>query len=339
MTTQLDASIGIKKEATYGTVITPDHFPEFLSETLEWKPNFYQGHGFRAGSRMPRNERRALGKNWGEGDIELEMVARGAGIFLEAWLGQSVSTALTAPAFQQNFTMATSDPMNSYTVQKGIPPLGGGAALPHTFSGGVCTKGELTSAQGDVVKLKTSWNFQKLDTSTGYAAPSYIASNELFTFVEGAITIGGTVTAPTTTTLATGGTAVADVVDFSLALDNKVNVDGITYGGGGKQTRRPTIGEAAGTGKMTIEFDNTTMRDAFLNQTPLAVVLTFTSTTQLATSIYNTLQVYLPLIKTNGDLPNATNGVTRQSINYDVLDPATGVSPVTAILRTLDTAV
>lgn len=339
MTTQLDSSIGVKREASYGTTGTPDHFPEFLTETLQWKPTFMQGHGFRAGSRTPRNERRALGKNWAEGDIELEMVARGVGIFLEAWLGQSVSTALTAPAFQQNFTMATSDPLNSYTIQKGIPPLGGGAALPHTFSGGVCTKGDLTSTQGDIVKLKTSWNFKKVDTTTGYAAPSYVASNELFTFVEGAITIGGTVTAPTATTLATGGTAVADIVDFQLSLDNKLNADGITYGGGGQQTRRPTLGEAAITGKITAEFDTTTLRDAFLNQTPLALVLTFTSTTQLATSIYNTFQIYLPLIKLEGDIPNATNGIIRQSINFTGLDAGGGLSPITAILRTLDAAV
>lgn len=339
MTTQLDASIGLKKETTYGTTVTPDHFPEFLSETLEWKPTFIQGHGFRAGSRTPRNERRTLGKNYAEGDIEIEMVAKGAGIFLEAWLGQSVSTALTAPAYQQNFTMATSDPVNSYTIQKGIPLLGGGAAQPHTFSGGVCTKGELTAAQGDIVKLKTSWNFKKLDTATAYAAPSYIANNELFTFVEGAITIGGTVTAPTTTTLATGGTVVADVVDFSLALDNKMNVDGITFGGGGQQTRKPVLGEAAITGKLTVEFDSVTMRDAFLNQTPLALVLTFTSTTSIAASIFNTFQVYLPLIKTEGDIPNATNGVVRQSINFTGLDAGGGLSPITAILRTLDTAI
>lgn len=338
MTTQLDSSIGIVKEPTYGTTTTVTHFPEFLTENFNWKPAFMQGHGFRQGSRTPRNERRALGKNYAEGDLELECVAKGIGIFFEAWLGQSVSTALTAPAFQQNFTMATSDPVNSYTIQKGVPLIGG-AVQQHTLSGAVCTKGDLTSAQGDIVKLKTSWNAKKVDTTTAYAVPSYIASNEPFTFVEGAITVGGTVTAPTTTTLATGGTSVADIVDFSLSLDNKLNVDGYTYGGGGQQTRRPTLGEAAITGKLTAEFDVVTYRDAYLNQTPLNLVLTFTSTTSIATSIYNTLQVYLPLIKLEGDLPNATNGVTRQAMNFTGLDGGSGVSPITVCLRTLDTAV
>jgi hypothetical protein len=339
VTTQLDASIGLVKEATYGTTTTVTHFPEFLTESLEYKFDIKQGQGFRSGSRTPRVERRVIGTQWAEGDIELEMAAKGCGIFLEALLGASSSAALTAPAFQQNFTLVSSDPVNSYTIQKGIPLLGGGAAQPHTFSGMVCTKGELTSAQGEVVKLKTSWNGQKVDTTTAYTAPSYIAGNEVFYFSEGAITIGGSVTAPTSTTLAAGGTAVADIVDFSLSIDHKLDTKGFTYGGGGKQSRRPALGVAAIGGKMTAEFDSTVMRDAYLNQTSLGVVLTFTSATQLATSIFNTLQIYCPVIRTNGDLPNATQGVVKQSIDFDVLDGGTGVSPVTAILRTLDTAV
>ena len=339
MTTQLDASVGIVKEPGYGTTTTATHWPEFLSETLEQKLEIKQSAGFRAGSLVDRVERRVVGKQWGEGDIELELAAKGCGIFLEALLGNSVSTALTAPAYQQNFTLATTDPVNSYTIQKGIPLRDGGAVQPHTFSGAVCTKGEITSALGDIVKVKTSWNAQKLDTSTAYTAPSYVANNEIFYFSEGAITLGGTVTAPTATTLATGGTSVGDILDFSLSVDHKLDVNGFAYGGAGRQTRRPALGRKAITGKMTAEFDTTTLRDAYLNQASLAVVLTFTSATQLATSIFNTFQIYIPVIRTQGDLPKATQGVVKQSISFDVLDGGSGVSPVTAILRTLDTAV
>lgn len=346
MTTQLDSSIGVKREGSYGTTGVPDHFPEFLTESLEWKATFVQGHGFRAGSRVPRAERRVLGKNWGEGDIEIEVAARGVGIFLEAWLGSSTSTAVSGgPAYQQNFTLGTTDPINSYTIQKGIPLLGGGAAQPFTLSGAVCTKGDLTSAQGEILKLKTSWNAQKVDNTTSYAAPSYVASNELFYFTEASLAIGGTVTAPTSTTLATGGTSAGNVVDFSLSIDHKLNVDGFTYGGAGKQSRRPVLGEAAITGKITAEFDSTTLVNAYLNQTNLSLVLTFTSATQLASGVYNTLQVYIPTLRLEGELPKATNGVIRQSINFTVLDASSvaaggpGVSPVNVVLRTLDSVV
>jgi hypothetical protein len=339
MTTQLDASVGIVREPSYGTTTTVTHWPEFINETLEHKFDIKQTAGFRAGSMVDRVERRVIGKQWEEGDIELELAARGCGIFLEAMFGASSVSALTSPAYQQNFTIPTTDPINSYTIQKGIPLLGGGAVQPHTLSGAVCTKGEITSALGDIVKIKTSWNAQKIDTTTAYTAPSYVASNELFYFSEGAMVIGGSPTAPTATALGTGGTTVGDVVDFSLAIDHRLDVNGFTYGGGGKQSRRPAQTRKAITGKLTAEFDSTTLRDAYLNQTSLAVMLTFTSATSIATSTFNTFQIYIPVIRTGGDLPNATQGVVKQSIAFDVLDGGSGASPVTAILRTLDTAV
>ncbi len=338
MTTQLDTSVGIKKESTWGTAVTVDHFPEFLSETLEWKPTFMQGKGFRAGSRVSRLERRALGKNSVGGDIELECVSRGMGIFLEALFGAVTSTQISAgPAYQHNYTLTTTDPMPSYTIQKGIPLLGGGAVQPHTFSGMVCDSGTITSAVGDIVKLKTSWVGKALDTAAAYAAPSYVASNELFTFTQGALTIGGTVTQPTTTALATGGTSVANVLDFSLTVDNKLDANGYTYGNGGKQGRRPALALAEIKGKFTAEFDAVTYRDAYLNQTTLSIVLTFTTTTLLQAGVYNTMQIVVPNVKLGGSVPNAQNGVITTSVDFEVLDGgASGVSPVTVVLRSLD---
>lgn len=337
---QIDSSIGISvPETTYGTPVTVTKFPEFLNETLQYKPQFMQGGGFRVGSRVARAERRALGKNWCEGDIELECVTKGLGVWLNALLGSSTSTIIGAgPGYQQNHTLGT-DPLPSFTLQKAIPLLGGGAPQPMTFSGSVCTKGEIISAVGDIVKLKTSWNMQDVSTAIAYAAPSYIAANEVFNFTQGAITIGGTVTMPTTTALASGGTAVADILDFNLSIDNKLDTQGFTYGNGGMQGRRPVVGGLADVkGKMTAEFDTTTLRDAFIAQTGLSVVLTFTSTTVLQSGVFPTLQIVLPTIKLNSPLPNATMGVVKQAFDFDVLDNGTQ-TPVTVVYRTSDTAI
>lgn len=339
MTTQLDSSIGLGLESTYGTAVTPTKFPEFLSETLQYKPTFVQGQGFRVGSRVARNERRALGKNWCEGDIELECVTKGLGVFLNALFGGLTNTLVSGSAWQQVHTLATTDPTNSYTIQKGIPLVGGGAAQPFTFSGMVCTKGEIISAVGEIVKLKTSWNGQAVTTATAYAAPSYIAANEVFNFTQGAITIGGSVTMPTTTALATGGTAVADILDFNLGIDNKMDAQGFTFGNGGKQGRRPVFGGMADfKGKLTAEFDTTTLRDAFINQTPLSLVLTFTSSTVISAGVSPVLQIVLPLVKFNSPLPNAANGVIKQAFDFDVLDDGTN-KPIYVVYRTSDTTV
>ncbi len=340
MTTQLDASIGLGVESTYGTGVTPTKFPEFLTETLNWKPTFMQGMGFRVGSRVARKERRALGKNWAEGDIEIECVTKGLGVFFNALMGSVTSTLVSGTAYQQVHTLATTDPLNSYTIQKGIPVVGGGAAQAITFAGAVCMKGDLSAKTGDIVKLKTSWNAKSVTTATAYAAPSYIASNEVFNFTQGAITIGGTVTNPTATALASGGTAVADVLDFTMSIDNKNDAQGFTFGAGGTQGRKPVAGFADVKGTMTIEYDVQTYLNAYLNQTPLAVVLTFTSATVISAGVSPVLQVCIPLVMLEGDTPNATNGVVKQTVPFTVLDPATsGVAPLYVVLRTADTAV
>lgn len=341
MTTQLDASIGISvPESTYGTGVTVTKFPEFLSETFDWKPTFVQGQGFRVGSRVARNERRSLGKNWVEGDLELECVTKGLGVFFNALMGSSTSTLVSGSAYQQVHTLTHSDPLPSFTIQKGIPLLGGGAAQAITMAGAVVSKGELSAKTGEIVTLKTSWNAKSITTATGYAAPSYIVGNEVFTFVQGAITIGGSVTNPTATALASGGTVVADVLDFDLQIDNKIDANGFTFGGAGQQSRRPVVGMAAVTGTMTIEFDATTMLAAYLAQTGLALVLTFTSATVISAGVSPVLQVVCPLVKLEGDTPNATNGVVKQTVPFTVLDPAlSGVEPLYVVLRTADTAI
>jgi hypothetical protein len=342
MTTQLDSSIGIKKETTYGTAVTVDHFPEFLSENLKWKPNYLDGKGLRPGSRVSRAERRSLSKNWVEGEIELECCARGFGIFWESLLGAATNTIISGgPAYQQVFTLTNTDPFPSYTIQKGIPLLNGGAVMAHTFAGAQCTKGEITAETGEVVKLKTEWIAKSIDTATGYTAPSYVANNELFTFWQGAITIGGVVTPPTTTALASGGTSQANIRNFSLSIDNKLDQDGFTFGSGGKFGRRPHLGYTEIKGKMVAEFDSTTYRDAFLNNSNLAVTLTMTTGTLLQTTTYNTLQIVLPTIRLDGDIPEAVNeGVVTLELAFTVLDGGSaGVSPVYVVQRSLDTAI
>jgi hypothetical protein len=341
MTMQLDSSIGIKKETTYGTAVTVDHFPEFLSETLDWKPSYMIGHGLKPGSRVARQERRILGKNWVEGDIEIEACTRGVGIFWEALMGAATSTIIGAgPAYQHVYTLTNTDPIPTYTIQKGIPLLGGGAVQPHTFAGMACTKGSISLPEGEVVKLRTSWNGKSVDTVTAYAAPSFIVTGqELFTYWQAVMTLGGTVVQPTATALASGGTAVNNIRNFSLDIDNKLDTNGFTFGSGGKQGRRPALGYTEISGKFTAEFDSTTYRDLFVANTAVPLTLTLTTPTLLQTGVYNTLQIVLPSVKLDGEIPKAVaDGVVTLDVGFTALDGGTvGVAPVTVVVRCQDT--
>ena len=341
MTTQLDSSIGIKKETTYGTAVVPTVFPEFLSESFEWKPSYMVSKGLKVGSRVTRGERRILGKNWVEGDLELECVSRGLGVFWEALMGSATSTIIGAgPAYQHNFTLANTDPFPSYTIQKGIPLLNGGAVQAHTFAGAVCTRGSITAAEGEIVKLRSSWNAKSVDTVQAYTSPVYInTGQEPFTYWQGDIKLGTTaIVLPTTTALATGSNAIGSIKDFTLTVDNKMDTNGFTFGSGGKQGRRPHLGYTEITGKITAEFDAVTLRDWYLNNTSLGMIMTFTGATLLQTSVYNTLQIVIPQLKLDGELPKAvTDGVVTQDVNFTVTDNGTQ-APLTVVVRNADTA-
>lgn len=347
MTTQLDASIGMKLETVFGTPVTVDQFLEFTDEGFDRKPEWAQGKGLRVGSRVDRAARRSLGQEGAEGSLTVEAAIKGLGILLNASLGGLTNTAIPGAtgAYQQVHTLATTDPVNSYTIQKGIPPVGGGSTSPMTFPGSVCKSLELTSKLGDVVEIKTDWLCREARTDVAYAAPSYpsipAGVDPLFTFVHGALTLGGTVTPPTTTALASGGTVIADVMDITVKVDQGLDEGGRGMGGGGKITRRPALGKAKIDGSMTAEFDSTTLRDAYMNQTRLALVLTFTHDAPIGTGtpVPAALQVTIPVIVLEGELPKASKdgSPVTQSIKWTGLDGLSG-SPIYVVYRTTDTA-
>jgi hypothetical protein len=344
VTTQLDCSIGIKKESTYGTAVTVDQFVEFLTESLDRSPTFVQGTPLRVGSRVPRSGRRQLAAEGAGGAIGLEAQIRGLGIFLEAALGAVTSTAVPGAtgAFQQVHTPSTTDPVASYTIQKGIPPLGGGATHAFTFPGCVCKGFELSAKADSTVELSFDWVGRQVRTDIAYAAPSYPANTDVLTFMHGALVVGGTVTAPTTTALATGGTVVGNVVDASLKWDNGLDEGGRGMGGAGMITRKPVLGTGGIEGTLTAEYTDTVLRDAYMNQTNLALLLTFTHPSALGTGtpVNPVLQVYVPVVRLDGEIPKANAGApVRQSVKFTGLDGTVATSPIYVVYRTADTAV
>lgn len=344
MGTQLDASVGLSvAETTFGTPVTVTKFYEYLEETFDAGLTYTQGEGYRVGSRFPRSTRRALSLTEANGDLTIEACAKGMGALFKAALGTVTTTQrATTGVYQQVHTPAASDFLSSYTLQKGVPILGAGTQA-YTFPGSVCSGFELSCPNGDRATLRTSWISRECRTDISYAAPSYVSETgqEVFTFKDAALTIGGTVTMPTTTALATGGTAANDVRELTVTFSNNLDTDGNNIGSAGKRSRKPAITGFADpvTGSMTAEFDATTLADAYLNNTSLALVLTFTGTTVIGTgSDTPVLQVVLPDVRLDGEVPKTGGGgVVTQSINFRAMDNTVN-SPITVVYVSNDTA-
>lgn len=341
MTTSADCSVGLKKETTYGTAVTVDRHLEFLDADFSYDPEYVAGEGLRVGSRVQRGSRRAVGSSSCSGTLNLEANTRGLGVIFEAAFGAATSTLITGSAYQQVFTPATTDPLPSYTVQIGTPPVGGGATVAETFLGAQCESIELSCAVGEVLKLATEWIAREVQTAIAYAAPSYPVNGEPYTFRHGSIVMGGTLVPPTTTVLGslTAGTVVGNITAWSVKYANGLDNGGFTFGSAGMRGRKAALGRAEIGGSLTAEFDSVTLRDAYLNQTDLKLILTFQTSTIISGSNKPTIQIVIPLMRLTGELPKPNGGdVITQTCPFVVLDDTVN-APIYVVVVTADTAI
>lgn len=346
MTLQTDCSIGIKVESTYGTAVTVDRFPEFVEQTLQQSNEFVTGEGLRVGKILPRSARRALGKVVAGGNIELELCTKGLGPFLQAMLGSNTSANRSGSIYQQLAVPAVTDPMPAYTIQAGVPPIGGGTTIAQTFVGAVCDEWEISAKAGEIAMLSTSWVAKEMLTATAYAAPSYIASPRLLTFQHASLVLGvngtHTLTVPTGTALGstTATPANANVTEFSVMGKNNADEGGYVVGSAGKRGRRPVYGMRELSGSFVAEFTDATLRDYYLAQSSLHAIITLTSDQDdISGGTYAALQIVIPALTFEGDTPTSNGGdIITQSIDWTGLDGEVAASPIYIAYVTSDTA-
>ena len=336
MATPYDSSINIIQETVYGTYVAPTRAIEYTDEKFDWKPKRVQGAGLRASSRIARSGRRVTTTVQGDGSVEIEATSKGMGILLDSALGSSTSTAVGATTcYQQVFTFG--DTPKSLTVQKSIPEAGGTIDAA-SFLGCMVNSWTFTAPQDDLAKFSFDMDVRDLDVSQTFATLTYPSSPSLYHFALASITIGGSVTVPTTTALASGGTATTDVREFELTVSNNLKDDRYNFGSAGKKSK-PTVGQRVGTGKFSAEYTSTTYRTAFIADTELPITLTFTSAESLATG-FAQLQVVLPACKLDAGIPISNKGdLVIVEYPFTVLDNQVAAQPIYVVLRTSDSAI
>ena len=103
------SQVGLAKESTYGTAVTPSRFFEFTSEGLKPAVARLESKGIRAGARAFRNDRSQPVPKGAAGSLEFEVPTKGFAFWLEHLLGGTVTTSAVVDA---NYT---------HTAQIGSP--------------------------------------------------------------------------------------------------------------------------------------------------------------------------------------------------------------------------
>lgn len=341
MATPQDCSVGAAAEVTYGTYVAPTRTFEFNSETFDWQKDAKQGQGLRVNSRVYRTSRRVVTKGEGKGELEMDVVNKGMGLLFNAAFGTATVTQIAAtPAYQHVYTMTDVPP--SLTIQKGLPRVDG-TVDAMSFTGCMVESFDLESANGEIVTAKFGFDVGAYTTAQSLASLAYPTSPELFHFGLGAIKLGGAVTLATTTALATStGATTTGVRDFSFTMNNNLSTDRYNYNGvvsGQGRKAKPLTGMREITGKFTAEYDATTWRDAYLADTDVPILMTFTGS-NISGGNNNALQVVLPSTKLDSGTPQSNGGdLITVEHSFTVLDNTVAAQAVQLVYVTTDTAV
>lgn len=312
-----EVSIGVVAESVYKTGVTVTTFYEPTDESLDWMKTVAQGAGLRVGKIGDYSDRRVIPAAQGAGDFTIECISKSMGKLFQAALGTGVVTNIATTAYMQNFTPGNTPA--SLTVQKATIEAGG-TVDPVTLLGCMVSDWELTIPNTGIATFKTTLDVGDIATGTAYATPSYPTTASLFHW--GTATFAsGTYTPSTTTTLATGSSAMSNVRSLTVTGKNNMTVDRFNGGGAGRKAK-PIMGKREFNGTIVLEYDSTTFRDAYLADSVISVIGKMTGGAVAAST--ETLQVNLPAIKLDKGIAQSNgDGLVTVSHDFTALDDRT----------------
>jgi hypothetical protein len=299
----IGASLGFATETTFNTAVTVTNFVEMNSESIQYNKKVAVGMGLRAGGQLPRSQRRVVTTKDATGDIMLDLPTKGGfGYLLSYAMGGTVQASGT-------YTLGDIY-SHSFTTQIGVPQYGG-TVTPKTISGCKISSWELSVANGGIATGKFTIDGAGFTTATSLATPSYPVAGSVFNFAQGAITVDGT--------------AVANVKDFTLTVDNVIKGDRYNLGASGTKSEQLINGFRVITGKATVEFTDTTLVTKYINDTETALALTFTGPNS------SVLSITVSAVKLDADTPNVQGpGVIDLAVTFTAYDNGSA-TPLTIV--------
>lgn len=341
MSSVLDHTVGMGVETTFGTAAVETRWFEVMPDSsVDWDNENKQGTGLRVSSIVPRAGRRRSGLGSGTITIKCELYSKGFGLLWSACMPTSVSTLVSGATFQQLHTLVqTGISASSRTIQVGIVDTTG-TSRPHRFTGCTVSKWTLdipAPDSDDAVTLEVEFDCRRTpDTATALTAPVMPSTPTIYLPKDTAsVTYGGTVTVPTTTALATGGTAVNYWRGIKVECDNNLGQrpNQAAYAQPSAGLREPTI-------TADIEYADNVIRDAFLAQTVNPFSITLTTPETLSTG-FAQYQVVASAVQINaGAMPTWSDGEVAvfEGLEMAVTDGLVAASPLYVVARTSDTA-
>lgn len=314
------AQLGIVEETTFATYLAASRFLEFNDEGVENTIERIDGAGLRAGQSVLRSDRWEPGASGASGSVTFQTLTEGFGLLFEHALG-NVSTANPQGAvYQHTFTLGDQAGM-SLGVQIGRPDING-TVQPFSYVGGKIASFELSLDVNGILMFTPTFDFVQEDTGQTLETASYSTTDELLVWTGGQVQIAD---------------ADVNVSSFSVSVDNALNTDRRFLRTDAKKLEQYCNGMREITGTLTMEFEDLSEYNRFVNGTEAEVELTCTGASELETGYNGSLVITLGSVRFDGSTP--TVGGPEQlelTLPFRALDDGTN-EPITMIYTTTDT--
>jgi hypothetical protein len=301
----LSAQLMYKREATWGTAVTPDKGLEFRSEGIKNDGGTrFVSKGLKAG-RLTQF-RAGRGVVHIAGPIVMELPNANIAPWLVCMFG-------TVSGSSSPFTYTPGDFITkSMTVQVGRPSTDG-TVQPFTWAGVKISEWEINAGLNDYVLLTSTISAKSETTATALAAASYASATAPFTF---------------TGAVLSGAGAPAAVKTFTLKANNGLKLD--REGAGSASIREQiTASQRVFSGTIAAEFASLSSYADFVAQTQRALVATFTSGSDTLVLTMN--------CEFTGESPVVAGpDILEQPLSFECISSTSDAAAITAVLTNTD---
>lgn len=318
-----NSQIGVAEEVTFGTFVAPATFNEFRSEGLNYEREWIASQGWRAGQRTHNANRRKQGRVTGGGPITFELANKGFSKWLKHTFG---AVAITTPgggtlSRDHTFTLGDVDPL-SLTVQVGAEDRAS-TVRPFSFLGCKIARASFACSIGELLMFTPDLLIRDVTTAESLGVASYPSAQELFTFVEGSLTVEAVAT---------------PINSFDATVDNVLNTEDFAFG---SALRRRGVAGAIRpiTGTLNADFSDLTLFNLFKNGTVSTLVLLFQSPTVIEAALKYEVEITIECVF-DGETPKVEGpDEVRQPLPFTAVVPVGGGEAISLRLRTTDVAV
>lgn len=301
----LGAQIGIAAESAYGTYVAPTKFVELTKESLQLQKTTATSQGIAANRLLTPAARRVVTQRAAAGTLEMEVVNKAMGLFLQTLMGTSVTPVQQAATAAYLQTHVLADTVGkSLTIQKGVP-LTTGTVTRKNFLGCKIISAEFSCEVGGMLTVSLEIDSKDCEETSVLAAATY-PSMSPFNFSQMALKTG---------TYASE-TARNGVRKVSVKIERPQNVERYYAGASGTKAEPIANDLVKISGSIETDYVDTTLDDLHTSDAATSLVWDFTGPLIAATH-YERFTVKLPAIKVD-DAPPVIDGyeVIRPTYNF-----------------------